>query len=365
MNNLEFVQKTELFSYSGTNCIRNDYYHNACQLCVDICPENAFHLVRNKLTLFSNECIECAACIGSCPTEALSIANFDSNAYTKSFAANENKLLSCKKTTACLGAFDVHHYITMALDSDVEPICDLSHCKDCALNKDKKVEGFIRGEIAKANNFLSECGVEAVVRTLEEKVEEENSRRMVFKKAFSKMQNAAKEEKDSAKTLPMTLEYQRNSNNSGLPLKFLHLKEALRTNLSKLSTSSHASNFGIFAKKEISFQDCTNCGDCVQFCPTEALLKSADKHGINFNVGNCIACGICDHICKTDAIKTGVGIDLVNVAYDRGEELVHYEMVMCHECRCPYPYRGGDPICDRCANYKQDFDHIFTLAKDI
>lgn len=362
MSDFSFVQKSELFSYSGTNCIRNDYYHNECQLCVDICPQNALKVVRNKVTLFSNECIACAGCIGSCPTEALSIVSFDSNAYSANFKNSENKLLSCKKTTTCLGAFDAHHYITMALQSDEMPTCDLSHCADCALNKDKKIEEFIRFEINKSNNFLVACGVENKISIQEEKPEEENSKRAIFKAAFSKVKDAAKEEKPA---LSMTLEYQKNPNKSGLPLKFLHLKHAIKDNIPKLSVTYHQTNFDIFAKKEISFNDCTNCGDCVQFCPTEALLNTQDKQGINFNVGNCIACGICDHICKTNAIKTVQGIDLVDFAYDRGVELVHYEMVMCHECRCPYPYRGGDPICERCKEYNVDFSHIFTLAKDI
>ncbi len=362
MSDFSFIQKSELFSYSGTNCIRNDYYHHECQLCVEICPEDAFHIVRDKLTLFSNECIECSACIGSCPTEALSITSFDPNAYTVSFKDTQEKLLSCKKTTACLGAFDAHHYITMALSSEQMPACDMSHCQECSLNKDKKVASFIRDEINKTNIFLSDCGLKDGVVIIEETTEEENPKRALFKAAFSKVKDAIEEDE---KSLSMTLEYQKDPNKNGLPLKFLHLKQALKENISKVSFTSHATNFDIFAKKEISFKDCTNCGDCINFCPTEALLHTSDKQGINFNVGNCIACGICDHICKTDAIKTAKGIDLVDVAFDRGVELVHYEMVMCSECRCPYPYRGGDPICDRCADFREDFAHIFTLQKDM
>lgn len=363
MNELSFVQKSELFSYSGTNCIRNDYFHNDCQKCVDICPEGAFHIVRNALTLFSNECIGCSACIGTCPTEALSIVNFDPNAFTLEVKNLEDKKLSCKKNTNCLGVFDAHHYITMALESEEEIVCDMTHCQGCNLNKEQKVENFIRGEIAKANEFLMACGVEKQMRTLEEKVEQENARRALFKAAFSKVKDAS--QKEDAPALAMTIAHQRDPNAPKVPLKFLHLKQAIKNAIPQMKQTSFDTNFSLFAQKEIEFSACTNCGDCVQFCPTGALLKSPDQQGINFNVGNCIACGICDHICKTDAIRTKEGIDLIQFAYDRGEELVHFDMVMCHECRCPYPYRGGEPICDRCAEYQKDFSHIFTLAKDM
>ncbi|MDY0116471.1 MAG: 4Fe-4S binding protein [Sulfurimonadaceae bacterium] len=362
MADLSFVQKSALFSYSGVNCIRNDYFHNDCQKCVDICPVGAFHIVRNAVTLFANECIECSACIGSCPTEALTIINFDPNAFTLAFDTMEKKTLSCKDNTNCLGVFDAHHYITMALKSKDAPVCDLSHCEGCKLNVDKKVESFIRQEIETANDFLIACGVGVTIEKIEIKPEEENPKRTMFKAAFSKAKDAAKE-KPEIKAL--TIEHQRDINAPKVPLKFLHLKNAIKDNITKFTTTTHTTNFGLFAEKSISFSACTNCGECVQFCPTNALVATPDKQGINFNVGDCIACGICDHICKTDAITTKEGIDLIEFAYDRGKELVHYEMVMCHECRCPYPYRGGDPICDRCADYTKDFSHMFVLAKDL
>ena len=59
------------------------------------------------------------------------------------------------------------------------------------------------------------------------------------------------------------------------------------------------------------------------------------------------------------------GFDLISIAFDRAEELVHYELVMCHECRTPYPYKGGDPICDRCTHFVNTHANMFTLAKDL
>ncbi|WP_345975967.1 4Fe-4S binding protein [Sulfurimonas sp. HSL3-7] len=357
-----FLQKANLFSYSGTNCVRNDYYHHDCHICVDICPENAFHIIRNKLTLFENECTGCSACIGSCPTEALTIESFDPNAFSVVFHKEEKPELSCKKNTPCLGVFDAHHLITMALDGTNAPVCDMRHCEGCPINAENKLERSIREKIAVANTFLENVGLEKRITTIDEKEEEEvNPKRMLFRKAVDKAKVAIEAQQLE---LGMTLAHQKSNEHTGLPLKNIILKEAIRKNSSKFEKTAFKEQNPLFFNKKIIFEKCTNCGDCAQFCPTEALTLTADKQGINFVSGNCIGCGICDDICKTDAIYTDDSFDLISIAYDRMETLVHYEMVMCHECRCPYPYRGGDPICDRCVDFKKDFSGMFTLAKD-
>lgn len=353
-----FIQKANLFSYSGTNCVRNDYFHNACQLCVDICPENAFHIIRNKLTLFENECIGCAACIGSCPTEALQIKSFDPNTFVATFDTQDKRVVSCKKNTPCLGVFDQHHLITMALEGELS--CDLSHCEGCHLNKEGKVEAFIRSNIAKSDLFFEQSGVEASIHIIEEK-EEENERRALFRTAIETAKESLSDEKSP---VLLTKEHQKKSN-SNEPLKFIQLKNAIKKHLSRFKVTKFHAPSDLFFEKHITFEACTNCGDCIQFCPTDALSATPDKQGIMLTAGHCIGCGICDHICKTDAIATKDSYDIVTIAFERSEQLVHYDMVMCHECRCPYPYRGGDPICDRCKNFKDNFESMFTLAKDL
>ena len=354
-----FIQKSDLFAYSGTNCLRNEYFHNECRICVDLCPEGAFHIVRNKLTLFENECIACAACIGSCPTEALTVESFDPNEFSVAFKDEEEKLLSCKKSTPCLGVFDVHHLITMGLRSERPPVCDMAHCEGCSLNKAGKIGTVIRENINEANAFFERVCPDTRIETVEEKPEE-NPRRMLFRKAFEKAKDAASEQREEP---GMTLQHQRRVD-SDIPLKHLLLKNSIKEKIESFEQTAFEDTSTLFFKKAISFDACTNCGDCIQFCPSDALFASSDKQGIYFTSGKCIGCGICDHICKTDAIATVPGFDLVDIAFDRAKQLVHYEMVMCHECRCPYPYKGGDPICDRCKGFKSDFDGMFTLAKD-
>jgi Pyruvate/2-oxoacid:ferredoxin oxidoreductase delta subunit len=361
MANMNFIQTSNLFHYTGTRCLRNEYYHNDCRICIDLCPKGAFHIVRNKLTLFENECVGCAGCIGSCPTEALEIESFDPNGYAASFQHQNETTVSCKTTTPCLGVFDIEHYLVMALRGENNVQCDLSHCEGCTLNTAGKLGSSIRSKIDEANKFLEQVERKERIETIEVK-EEQSDRRALFRKGFEKVKESVVQE--SPAHIAMTTAHHKLPDMK-MPLKRVLLKNSLKEVVGELPTTTFDGSNTLFFNKQIDFQACTNCGDCTQFCPTDALFATSDKQGIYFSQGKCIGCGICEDICKPNAISKKEGFDLVGIAFDRAELLVRYEMVMCHECRCPFPYKGGEPICDRCESYTKQFSNMFTLAKDM
>ncbi len=361
MGNINFVQKSNLFSYTGTRCLRNEYYHNDCRICIDLCPKGAFHIVRNKLTLFENECVGCAGCIGSCPSEALEMESFDPNGFAAGYKHRNDPLVSCKVSTPCLGVFDTEHYAVMALRGEKNVVCDLSHCMDCPLNENGKLGETIRSTIGEANRFLELIESEHRIETVEVR-EEQSERRALFRKGFEKLKETVVEESEAH--VSMTATHHRLPDMK-MPLKRVLLKNSLKEVVGDLKTTEFTEASALFFNKQIDFAACTNCGDCTQFCPTDALFPTSDKQGIYFSQGKCIGCGICEDICKPKAITKKEGFDLVSVAFDRAEQLVHYEMVMCHECRTPYPYKGGDPICDRCISFVTNHADMFTLARDM
>jgi energy-converting hydrogenase A subunit P len=361
MANINFVQKSNLFSYTATRCLRNEYYHNDCRICIDLCPKGAFHIVRNKLTLFENECVGCAGCIGSCPSEALEIESFDPNGFAASFAHESDKTLSCKVTTPCLGVFDTEHYAVMALRGESSVTCDMRFCAECPLNTDGVLERSIRSKIEGANQFLESIRSAKRIETMEVK-EEQADRRALFRKGLEKIKESVVSE--SSAHVSMTLAHHKQADMK-MPLKRILLKNSLKEVVGDLETTTFSAWSPLFFNKQIDFAACTNCGDCTQFCPTDALFPTSDKQGIYFSQGKCIGCGICEDICKPKAISAKEGYDLISVAFDRAEELVHYEMVMCHECRTPYPYKGGDPICDRCEGFLKHNPNMFALARDM
>ncbi len=50
---------------------------------------------------------------------------------------------------------------------------------------------------------------------------------------------------------------------------------------------------------------------------------------------------------------------------DRVQILVRHRLEICEECKVAFPYRGGEKVCDRCRDFKENFSDLFTLAKDL
>ncbi len=351
---VSFIQNMNMLSYSGIKCLRKDYAHNDCSLCFEICPEDALQMVRGKYTIMDN-CTACAACLGVCPTEALTLENFDPNSFVLGLTEKEDKLVSCKGSSECLSAFDIAHYVTMALRNETAVTCDLSHCTTCEMNKENKIHDEIEGKIFLANNYLEQMGLEQRIEVKTQKEEEKKPSRFTM---FKQAHGAVAEVSQAGATEMFAAE------KSPIPLKMFMMKNALREKMRDIPNTK-IKNTLLFTQQEIDFEKCTFCKDCITFCPTKALSLADDQQGINFKGGHCISCGICHDTCKDDAISAAAEIDIITMIYDRTEELVHYEMAMCMECKCAYPYKGGEQICDRCSQFGDDHEGLFTLARDM
>jgi len=314
-------------------CIRADYKGKECNLCIDICPDSAISIIKDKITLDLNSCSDCLVCIGECPSEALSSEKFDENSFVLS---NIDKTVSCKTNSPCLNVFDRHHFITMAIKLG-ELNCDLSNCNECEINRDSKVSNKIEQKLNESNRFLEQINQKSI--SILKKIDI-NKKRTLFKKLVSKVLVKQKIEK-----------------NSNYPVKHQILSNILKPLLDNIKVID--SDFLIDKKIDSS---CINCSDCSEFCPTKAITKSESE--IFFQTTKCISCSICNDICKFDSITNIKSVDLVDFAFDRAKLLIEHDMLICRECNMPFSYKG-DNFCQRCLEFKDDFENIFKLASEI
>lgn len=63
-----------------------------------------------------------------------------------------------------------------------------------------------------------------------------------------------------------------------------------------------AANSSLFiGKPEINTQKCTNCGECVSRCPSNAMVMESNE--IGFNYDECVFCTLCEEVCPTGALR--------------------------------------------------------------
>jgi energy-converting hydrogenase A subunit P len=324
-----------LIQYKSDSCIRNSYFHNQCSDCVNICSEDVFSIFQNKIVLDSEKCTLCSACLGSCPSEALLVPNIDPNVEVAGKIAD---VFECD-TKTCLARFDSHHLAVASLKNEKFKL-DLSKCENCQIGE---YESVIQNKVEKTNTFLEKLGVENRVG-IKKETEEKSKKRELFKNILKKGEGQTIPQKDS------------------FSKKFYPLKQKLLVDEVKKLDIDLKNGGGLIWTQEIS-SNCTNCGDCIQFCPTEALLRSSDKLQIFIRANLCISCGVCNHICKVDAIQNSDEVGILDLM--KPKELIKFEMATCPECKTPFIKRGDEQICDRCYDFVHNHSNIFTLARDM
>ena len=342
---LEYRQSASHFTFDALRCLRTDYAHNDCRECIEICPTEAFGFDRGRMVFKEDACIGCGVCVGVCPTEALGVEFFDPTAYAASLEGEA--VLSCKKDVPCLSLFDTPHFAAMLLGCE-EVAIDLTHCAECPLDPQGRTSESIRKRVAEAERFVAELGLER--RFVERSYQSE--RRRFFQAIAQKLANKEPSEPPQE---PIKSRY---------PQKLELLKSRIKPLAPKLPRREVEASYSFLSDKAIDALACDNCGECIKFCPTDALFWAKDGTAIWFVSGKCIACGICAEVCEPGAITSKESVDIVAWAYDRGRELVEHTFEICTECKTPFAYKGGEPICGRCLDFVHRFGDIFKLASE-
>lgn len=349
-----------LISYHSDTCIRNAYYYNNCSICVDECPEGVFSIFQNRIKFQPELCTLCSACLGGCPTQAIKIENFNPERETLEFTFKTSPVLECKNMKNCLASFDTHHLSIMALQNrDSEIVCDLSLCQECSIGE--KFQPKIEERVKTTNQFLNTLNIDKRVKISVEKRDSEVGKREIFGKVFEKISDKTSISESDREKIEARLHKGANSK------KFYPLKHKLLIDvLDEVGVLESSDSFNIQNHKMINSIDlnsnCTNCGDCIQFCPTDALFYSSDQLSIYINSSRCIGCEICSDICKVDAISEKSDINSMELL--KPTQLIKFSMEVCSECKTPFIQKGDEKVCDRCKNFIDEFSYIFKLARD-
>ena len=346
------------------NCVKVYAKNATCTKCADICPHDAIDYNEN-IPVVSDACTDCGGCIGVCPTEAISLKNFDTLDFIFSFLEGEESLISCKKNIPCLATLSVENLISLALLGN-ETVLDLGHCASCAIQEPLYAQ--IQQNITEANLFLQNINSTKTVKTemlgYEEPFEEEEPDRREFLKRFS-IKGAIKSKIEFEEALHeeqhiISTEDTQNIRKKEIPNKrkllFMALKRA------ETPTAYHtymADEISFISQKNIN-DNCDNCSMCYRLCPTGALQSDRRQTKIDFDPLMCVKCSLCHDVCEPNAI-TLIPCSTKEFFEPKVKELINFKVVRCDECANFFTYFGGEKTCPRCKIEEEEAKSLWGI----
>lgn len=346
-------------------CVRVYSKASDCTKCQDICPISAIRFDDN-IPLVEDVCIDCGGCIGTCPTEAISLKEFDTMDFIFTHLESDEHLISCKKNIPCLALLSVENLISLALLSK-ETILDLGHCATCEIRTPLQEE--IQKNIQETNIFLE--SIQSSKRILaedigyEESQQKEESNRRDFLKKFSldgalkskiEFEKAIEEEEKNEVSLEDSARIRQKSIPNKRKLLFMALKKVEKPK-----------EYHTFMHQDISFTSqkninaaCDNCSMCYRICPTGALQSDRRQTKIDFDSLLCVKCALCHDVCEPDAI-TLAPYTTRSIFEPKVEELTNFKVMRCDECANYFTYFGGEKMCPRCKVEEEEAKSLWGI----
>jgi ferredoxin len=337
-------------------CVRVSTKESNCQKCSDICPKSSITFDEN-IPLLDQSCIDCGGCIGVCPSQAISLPNFNEVDFVFDLFEKDEKLISCKKNSPCLSAFSVETLISIAILAKGKIELDLTHCDSCEI-KDPLYDQ-IKSNIKEANLFLDSIGVDYKISTsaIGYQDDKTNPKETLSKREFLKklslegvIESKVRFEKELENEQTKNQVNQKDTTkqkNKKPPKKRQLLFMALNRIKDKIA-------FTTFDKDELSFisnksidKSCDNCSLCYRLCPTSALSTDQNFSKIFFDPLLCIKCHICHDVCQRDSIclEDFNSSEFVN---EKLKTLITFQTLRCEECGMIFTPTKGERLCRRC-----------------
>lgn len=322
-----------MLEFDNLLCLVTDHADSPCRGCVESCYVDAFAFDGSKIAFDSTICTACAACVGVCPTEAISSDDFDPNRFAISF---DGKTLSCKENAPCLAVFAADQLVVMAINGEFA--CYLGDCKSCEINRTNALLEMIGSRIDEANNLLDQIGFATIAKSYETP----NLRRGFFKKLISGAKSLNQPQKLTRTEFYATPTPKR--------------KIVLQNRLKSLSTDQLYALDSKLTPSKVINDNCNACSKCVRICPTKALFwQEAD---LVINCSRCVDCALCEMVCEPNAISSKP--QAYDYAHAQTTLLKRFEFALCDKCSMPFPSTNSTQTCSNCADFYDEFADMFT-----
>ncbi len=327
-------------------CVAVRNRNSTCRRCAEACPVDAVTVSKNRVSIDPDTCMGCGACIAVCPTSAVEgVEPTDAEIAAEIVAAAGHAqgvaVIACERmtskqvgdpegyaTVSCLARIDEALLVSLVAQGIDDIVLVDGNCSTCkygvvSSRVDDTVESAaglleMRGEpcvFTRDSEFPPEARVEDTGKAAAA------ARRGFFTGMGGYARNVAFDAArrfvtnrtgGSQGSTPRTLRERIGAGKNGkLPTFQADRNMRVLDDLCNMGELCEPEVYTrLFGAMSIDASECSGCGMCVLFCPTEAVKYSEveepedeKRRYLEFQVADCVQCGLCTDVCLRRCLK--------------------------------------------------------------
>ncbi|MRJ02677.1 MAG: hypothetical protein GXO19_03755 [Epsilonproteobacteria bacterium] len=335
---------------------------STCRSCQEICSPKALTVEEGGVQLSPDLCTDCGACMGVCPTEALTLPSLNPIEFALSFLQSEKGTISCRENFSCLAGLHPEYLVIFGLVKEVT--LDLGHCRECPIAPLSLPQ--IERSRAEAS-YVLEALDRPPIRGEELALEPKEERRREFFRLFTpggigEVKGEIEREIEAERgKIPLDQRALEEMKRREVPdrrkLLFSLLQRVPKPREYRYLENEHLS---FISDKEID-GSCDNCSLCYRICPTQALSTDGRESKILLEPMVCIRCHLCHDICEKGSISVADYFDTQEFFEPSQKVLISFQMSRCEDCGKWFTPSRGETLCARCGAEEEGARELWGL----
>ncbi len=314
----------EVIEWSASVCQYSPRLQSGCTACVDVCRHDAITRSRNGIEINHRLCVECGACLSSCPTGSLQYKRFDDTRFLEYFRSFPLP----SGGTVIIG--DEQSLHTLWWHSPRKKLPDtffLEYPQPAALHAMHLLLICAMGAGQVVVLGKKDTDLSKQIRFSNELLQAIRGEQPLHMLPLEEIRSfLATEHKSSAAAVPY-----HDFSYSNRRTKLLDIILFLLQNNESRAHPDPINCTEDFGEILCDQKRCTQCLACVTECRMEALTADSSSYSLNHTPALCVQCGTCITVCPEQALSTRPGL-FPDITFFEQKIISRAEPATCKGC---------------------------------